>query len=169
MEPKNTGPKYVNLHSYSGAAYISKNVTIGKYCSIATAVVIDPEENPIYGLSTSHSVCKYTGNTESVHIDIGHDVWIGRGAIILKNTQKIGIGAVIAAGAVVTKEVPPFAIVAGVPAKIIKYRFPEDIRQKILATKWWDIPHDILTTRFNCEDVATFLLQYDEYVKDELL
>lgn len=67
---------------------------------------------------------------------IGHDVWIGRKAIIMPGV-KVGNGAIVGAGAVVTKDVPDYAIVAGVPAKIIKYRFPDLIIQELLSVKWW--------------------------------
>lgn len=68
---------------------------------------------------------------------IGNDVWIGTGAIILKGI-KIGNGAIIASGAVVTKDVPDYAVVGGVPAKIIKYRFDDSTIEKLLGLKWWE-------------------------------
>ena len=74
---------------------------------------------------------------EYKQIRIGSDVWIGARAIILDGIQ-IGHGAVIAAGAVVTKDVPPYAVVAGVPASIIKYRFKPEIQANLLRTKWWE-------------------------------
>ncbi|MEO9167166.1 MAG: DapH/DapD/GlmU-related protein, partial [Aestuariivirga sp.] len=76
-------------------------------------------------------------------VDIGHDVWIGHGAIIMPGV-KIGHGAVVAAGAVVTKDVAAFEIVGGVPAKRIKWRFPKKIREQIIALAWWDWTHEKL-------------------------
>jgi phosphonate metabolism protein (transferase hexapeptide repeat family) len=76
-------------------------------------------------------------------VSIGHDVWIGHGAIILAG-RTVGTGAVIAAGAVVTKDVAPYSVVAGVPAKIVKPRFPADIAQRLEALAWWDWEHDKL-------------------------
>ncbi len=70
-------------------------------------------------------------------VEIGNDVWIGANVVILPGV-KIGDGAVIAAGAVVTRDVEPYAIVGGVPAKIIKYRFSKDIIEKFLRIKWWE-------------------------------
>ena len=70
-------------------------------------------------------------------IIIGHDVWIGANCSILDNTR-IGNGSVIATGSVVTKDVPPYAIVGGNPAKIIKYRFNEDQRRSLDEMQWWD-------------------------------
>ena len=69
--------------------------------------------------------------------NIGNDVWIGVDAIILRGVT-ISNGAVVAANAVVTHDVPEFAVVAGVPAKIIKYRFPESVRDKIIKSQWWN-------------------------------
>jgi serine acetyltransferase len=90
-------------------------------------------------------------------------VWIGHGAIILPGV-KIGHGAVVAAGAVVSRDVPPHAIVAGVPARFLKWRFPPEISQRILALAWWDWEHERLATaiddmrRLSAED---FLITYE--------
>jgi len=69
---------------------------------------------------------------------IGNDVWVGQNAIFLPSVKRIGDGAVIGAGAVVTKDVPDFAVVVGNPAKILKYRFSEETQLKIKASKWWE-------------------------------
>lgn len=74
---------------------------------------------------------------------IGNDVWIGTGAIVL-NGVNIGDGAVVAAGAVVTKDVPPYTIVGGVPAKVIRKRFSEELTERLLAVKWWDYGPNVL-------------------------
>lgn len=74
---------------------------------------------------------------------IGNDVWIGCNAVILNNVT-IGDGAIVAAGAVVTKDVPPYAIVAGVPAKVVRYRFPEADIEKLLELKWWEYGPNVL-------------------------
>ncbi|WP_234463862.1 CatB-related O-acetyltransferase [Paracoccus caeni] len=70
---------------------------------------------------------------------IGHDVWIGANAVITRGV-KVGTGAVIGAGAIVTKDVPPYAIVGGVPAKLLRMRFDEETVAKLLASEWWDLP-----------------------------
>lgn len=69
---------------------------------------------------------------------IEHDVWIGTGAVVLRGVV-IGTGAVIGANAVVTKDIPPYAIAVGCPAKVIKYRFEEDRIRNLLASNWWDL------------------------------
>ena len=70
-------------------------------------------------------------------VEIGHDVWIGHGAIV-KPGVKIGHGAVVAAGAIVTRDVPAYAIVAGVPAKFMRWRFEPKISARIISLGWWD-------------------------------
>ena len=80
---------------------------------------------------------------EHKNVYIGHDVFIGANVLIMGGI-KIGSGAIVAAGAVVTKDVPPYAIVGGVPAKIIKYRFDNDIVDKLLKVKWWELKEEKL-------------------------
>ena len=76
-------------------------------------------------------------------VSIGHDVWIGHGAIILPGVN-IGHGAVVAAGAVVTKNVPDYTIVTNIPAKPLKLRFSEDISKQLIKIAWWDWSHEKL-------------------------
>jgi tetrahydrodipicolinate N-succinyltransferase len=70
---------------------------------------------------------------------IGHDAWIGERAIIAPGCKRIGIGAVIGAGSVVTKDVPDFAVVAGAPARIIRFRFSPEIQDAVLKSQWWEL------------------------------
>ena len=77
---------------------------------------------------------------EYTPLDIGHDVWIGANALILPHTTNIGHGAVIAAGAVVNKDVPPYAVVVGNPARLVRFRFPPKVVEELLASKWWEKP-----------------------------
>ena len=74
---------------------------------------------------------------------IGHDVWIGENAIIMDGIT-VGTGAIIAASSVVTKNIEPYAIVAGVPAKVLKFRFTEDQISDLLESEWWDLPNNWL-------------------------
>jgi phosphonate metabolism protein (transferase hexapeptide repeat family) len=82
------------------------------------------------------------------NVTIGHDVWIGHGAVILAG-RKVGTGAVIAAGAVVSKDVEPYTIVGGVPAKEIGRRFPKEIGDQLEAIAWWNWDHEVLRSRLN--------------------
>ena len=83
---------------------------------------------------------------ESRVINIGNDVWIGAKCTILDGVT-IGDGAIIATGAVVTKDIPPYAIAGGVPAKVLKIRFPQDVVERLLEIKWWNLPDDEITKR----------------------
>lgn len=137
-------------YSYIGKSSIIHNTTIGKFSSISDCCVIGLPGHPTNHLSTSpiftapFNALRQTWVQERVYkpvidVEIGNDVWIGYG-VMIPNNVKVGDGAIVAAGAVVTKDVPPYAIVGGVPAKVIKYRFPEDKIERLLELKWWDRP-----------------------------
>ncbi|WP_037353996.1 CatB-related O-acetyltransferase [Selenomonas sp. FC4001] len=113
---------------------------IGRYCSVGEDVCISPGEHLIDAVSTSAMFYEEPWDVLTrKNVVIGDDVWIGTRSIILGGV-KIGNGAIIAAGAVVTKDVPPFAVYGGVPAKFIKMRFPEVKIKIILDSKWWEYP-----------------------------
>ena len=137
-----------------GIGHFLHNVTIGRYCSIAAGVWIAPDEHPIDRPTTSSitydsasfswadRLLKRGSSKPIPHacarlVEIGNDVWIGAGAFI-KGGVKIGDGAVVAAHAVVVKDVPPYAIVGGVPAKVIRYRFDNATINELLELKWWN-------------------------------
>lgn len=146
-------------HSYCFAKDVIPGTKIGKYCSIAKGVVIHPAEHDVYTVSTSPNVPGHKYDDKHGHSGgaiIGNDVWIGRNAIILNSCKNIGDGAIVAAGAVVTKDVPPYAIVGGVPAKIIKYRFSESVIKKLLASQWWNLPDSELE-KLPMKDVNLFV------------
>ena len=121
-------------------------VAIGRYCSIAPGVYIAPMEHPVEMLSTSFALGgglhtfggrpdpQLQGVTRSV--TFGHVVWLGARVGILGGVT-IGTGAIVAAGALVTRDVPPYAIVGGIPAKVIRMRFPEKTVERLLASRWW--------------------------------
>ena len=153
--PENKVGQYTQV-GHSG--YIGRNTVIGKYCSIAPHVYISPYSHPTKYLSTSSSFYKlHTSNgiatsnapddpfqfEEFKGCNIGNDVWIAVNAVILDGIT-IGDGAVIAANSTVTHDIPPYAIVAGSPARIIKYRFSQDIIDRLLAIRWWDLPPSML-------------------------
>jgi len=122
------------------------NLTIGKYCSIAREVVILlGGEHQTTWITTYPFNSKRNAGIPSERVNrdvvIGNDVWIGYGATILSGV-KIGDGAIVGAKSLVTKDVPPYSIVGGTPAKVIRYRFkPEEIK-KLLKIKWWDLPDE---------------------------
>lgn len=73
-------------------------------------------------------------------LEIGHDAWLGANTIVTPRCRRIGHGAVVGAGSVVTSDVPDFAIMAGNPAKLLRYRFSEEVRARVLASRWWELP-----------------------------
>jgi chloramphenicol O-acetyltransferase type B len=139
----------IGSYTYIGKKTIVQNASIGKFCSIANDVCIGLGSHPIDYFSTSPIFYKKKNVIgidlklkdypfkEYEDIKIGNDVWIGAKAIVLDGIT-IGHGAVIAANAVVTKDVPPYAIVGGVPAKILKYRFNDVKIKKLIESNWWD-------------------------------
>ena len=119
----------------SGAQF--NHVITGNYCSFAADVQIGGMEHPLYEYSTSAQLYKDKCISEKDTI-IGNDVWIAAGAIIRQGVI-IGDGAVIGANSFVNADVPPYAIVAGSPAKIIKYRFEKTVIAQIQATNYWNL------------------------------
>lgn len=137
------GINNLNIHNYKGSL---AKVIIGNYCSIGPEVtVITGGIHPINRISTFpfkiqwHLDGRYEDGMPYTKGDvvIGSDVWIGTGVIILSGVH-LGHGSVIAAGAVVTKDVPQYAVVGGNPAKLIKYRFNDERISELLEMKWWE-------------------------------
>jgi acetyltransferase-like isoleucine patch superfamily enzyme len=117
------------------------NISVGKYCQLGADIAILSTNHPINHLSTYINKNLFNGELKKLRerniINIGNDVWIGHSVIILGNVN-IGNGAILAAGAVVTKDVEPYTVVGGVPAKKIKKRFKESIIKEIEELNWWN-------------------------------
>ncbi|WP_430431169.1 CatB-related O-acetyltransferase [Priestia megaterium] len=161
----------IESYSYVGNNTNAINCEIGRYSSIGPNVKLGLGKHPTHMFSTSplfytpknifrvKIVDKQTFS-EYAQIEVGHDVWIGANAIVLDGV-KIGTGAVIAAGAVVTKDVPPYAIVGGVPANIIKYRFSEETISKLIKTKWWEKePHQLINYKEHYDNIELFIKKF---------
>lgn len=144
----------IDKYTYIGINTKVINCQIGKFCSIASNVYIGLEAHTLNNISTSPIFTESYNATGTKWIEestfnpvqttyIGNDVWIGYNALI-KGGVSIGDGAIIGAGAIVTKDVPPYAIVGGIPAKILKYRFSENIISQLLSLKWWNMEEDII-------------------------
>lgn len=133
----------IGKHTYVQVGTEILSAKIGAFCSIGTNCHIGMYEHPIDNVSTSSRLYLQMLDGKAFYTDIpepaviGNDVWIGSNSTVLGGVH-IGDGAVIGAGAVVTKDVPPYAVVGGVPAKIIKYRFSPEKIEKLLQDKWWE-------------------------------
>ncbi|MFW6003000.1 MAG: DapH/DapD/GlmU-related protein [Halanaeroarchaeum sp.] len=151
---------------------------IGKFGNVASDARLGPTNHPI-DRPTAHHFTYRSGMYDLGEVDesvfewradqqvtVGHDVWIGHGATVLPGVE-IGNGAVVAAGAVVTKDVDPYTVVAGMPAESIRRRFPEEIAARLEATEWWHWDHERLADRLDAfRDLDSFLSQY---APDEVL
>lgn len=137
IDEKSTIGSYNHFGRYTTVTAAS----IGNYCSIASFVTIGPGNHFLDGVSTSEKILSciegYNHSLIDKDITVGNDVWIGVNAVVLRGVH-VGNGAVIAAGAVVTRDVPDYAIVGGVPAKILRYRKANEKKDCLLQTKWWD-------------------------------
>lgn len=144
----------------------SATKSIGRYCSISHNVKIGLESHPGNFVSTSAVFYKpYWGFVGNCAFDeatangvtvLGDDVLVSANAIILAGVH-VGTGAIIGAGAVVTKDVEPYTVVGGVPARKLRDRFPEHIKTALLQSRWWELPPERLLKDFPMEDPATFL------------
>lgn len=147
---------HVEIESYTFVAEkaVVNMTSIGRFCSVGPYLICGYGDHPVDWVSTSptfFSTFKQCGTTfseknffeERKPVVIGHDVWIGA-RVFIRDGVKIGNGAIVAAGATVVKNVPNYAIVGGTPAKVIRYRFPEEIIQELLAIAWWEWPEDKL-------------------------
>lgn len=140
-------------HSFCGYDCEIIHAEIGMYTSIASGVIIGGARHPMEWAGMSpvfyagrDSIKKKFAEHElpmAKTTTIGNDVWIGRSAILMSGIR-VGDGAVIGAGSVVTKDVPPYAIVAGNPAKIIRHRFSPSIINELEQIQWWNLPEDKL-------------------------
>lgn len=150
LEGRVTVSRYTSLWG-PGLAVMGREhgVSIGGFCSIARFVSIQEDNHEVQRTTTYFVERNLFDPPEPVHlysrgpIEIGSDVWIGAGAQVHSGV-KIGHGAVVAGAAVVTRDVPPYAVVAGNPARLIRLRFNADTVRRLLADAWWDWPLDRL-------------------------
>lgn len=122
--------------------FLHGDIEIGKYCQLGADVAIHTTNHPTRYLSTYINKNLFDGELSKLKeikkTKVGNDVWIGHNAIIVGGVN-VGNGAIIASGSVVTKDIPPYTIVAGVPAKEIRKRFSDSVIREIEALKWWDM------------------------------
>jgi acetyltransferase-like isoleucine patch superfamily enzyme len=159
-------------HSFCGYGCEISHADIGAFVSIANGVVLGGGRHPIEWVGMSpvfyegrdSVTAKFSEHPrpDPKRVTVGNDVWIGRSAIVLPGCV-IGDGAVVGAGAIVTKSVEPYAIVAGNPAKLIRYRFDETTRSRLLRTQWWTLSETELKRYGDLvTDVEAFLEQLEK-------
>ena len=156
-------------HSYCGYDCTILNTRIGGFCSISDNVVIGGSQHPMHYVSTSPVFLAHRDSVKAKFARhpyenqpatfVGHDVWIGSGAKI-KAGVCIGTGAIIGMGSVVVKDVPPYGIFAGNPAKLIRFRFEESQIEALLKGEWWN-GDDVSLKKMGlvCDDLERFLSQ----------
>ncbi len=147
----------------------------GKFCSIASHVRINPGQHPLSGAALHHFTYRsrqygmreddadFFKARQDRQVTLGHDVWIGHGAVIMPGIT-IGTGAVIGSNAVVTKDVPGFAIMAGVPARILRFRFEKNVQDQLLKIGWWHWSHDRISAAledFRQMSAQEFVIKYN--------
>ncbi|ESY56089.1 MULTISPECIES: CatB-related O-acetyltransferase [unclassified Mesorhizobium] len=176
LKARQTWPRHVTVGSQSHSNLRPTSflhcteqspVEIGAFCSIAPEVLFVCQANHPTETASTFGIQDRIGKTKSLYeylrtkgpIIVGNDVWIGTRAIILAGVT-IGDGAVIAAGGVVTKDVPPYAIVGGNPAKLIRYRFSDETIEAMRNIRWWDWPVGVIKRQ-----KAAFELPAEEFVK----
>lgn len=152
------------------------NTTVGKFANIAAMTRIGPTDHPFANAAQHHFLYRSSYYWDDVEDDaaffatraarrttLGADCWIGHGAIIRPEVT-LGIGAIVASGAVVTKDIAPFMIVAGCPAQPLRARFSDAVIERLLALAWWDWEHDALRAAlmdFRSLKAEAFLEKYE--------
>ncbi len=156
--------------TYTGANTVLKHVDVGRFCSISWNVSATGNTHDYRSLSAhpftrlkSFGFVDENEPLEHETITIGNDVWIGANVSILSGIT-IGDGAIVGAGGVVTKDIPPYAIVVGNPAKILKYRFDNEVISILLEAKWWNLPRNIIK-----ENISLFEQKMEKSIAEELL
>ena len=166
---------HVGDYSYCDRYADIANAQIGKFANIAAFSRIGATDHPLHTAACHHFLYRsddywddagrdapFFDHRRSRTATIGHDTWIGAGAMI-KPEVTLGHGAVVAAGAVVTRDVDPYTIVAGTPARPLRLRQPREIADRLIALAWWDWPHDALRLAledFRALEAEAFLERY---------
>lgn len=163
-------------YSYTDHFADIANATVGKFANIASFARIGATDHPMARASLHHFLYRSASYWDDAGNDadffaaraarraaIGHDTWIGHGAMVMPEVT-VGHGAVLAAKAVATKDVAPYTVVAGVPARVVKRRFPDPVAERMMALAWWDWDHQRLRAAlgdFRALSAEAFLDRYE--------
>lgn len=149
------GQVFLGAYSYMNeGGFLRDGSFVGRFCSIGRRVTIGAGMHAMHGLSTHPALAR--GNGPKYNRDqlaqlsipprrdlrftvLGNDVWIGDGAVVVPGVT-VGTGAVIGANSVVTRDVPPYAVVGGIPARVIRHRHPPQVVEALMAAGWWELP-----------------------------
>ncbi len=160
--------------SYTGPFCILQNAQVGSFSNIAAMVRIGPTNHPMERVTLHHFTyrrkmygfdleddAEFFEHRKKQLCFIGADTWIGHGVIIMPGVR-IGIGAIVGSGAVVTKDVDDYSIAVGVPAKTIKKRFSDHLIKKLLSSEWWNWDYETIKLRWRdfCKPVEEFVEMY---------
>lgn len=182
----NVSNSIISDYSYLGDRCDLPLTVIGPFCSIARGVTLAAGAHPMDWVSSSpmtylafdqhqhgslSPTCLWGGEYSFVEgydrkvVEVGADCWIGTNALLVASSKplKIGVGAIVAAGAVVTKDVAPYSIVAGVPAREIGKRFDEQTARRLLSSRWWELPPDEINKLMDkMNDIEGFLREIEK-------
>ncbi|WP_347554152.1 DapH/DapD/GlmU-related protein [Robbsia sp. KACC 23696] len=172
-----TALEYASLgdYSYIGERCLIADVDIGRFCAIAAHVRIGAPNHPMdrasqhrftycpeYYFDTASRDTAFFAARRAARTVIGNDVWIGHGVVVLPGVR-VGDGAVLAAGAVINRDVAPYTIVGGVPARVLRDRFAPDIARRLQDIAWWNWSEEMLNARlddFQHGDIAAFCAKW---------
>jgi len=152
----------IGMYSHGGCfqpGQFALHTKIGRYCSVARDALAFNRDHPV-GFKSTHAFffnsqlgfCS-EDKVNRMPLTIGHDVWIGAGVKILAGVTEIGTGAVVGAQSVVTRNVPPYGVVTGFPARLVRFRFPREVIEHLLASRWWE------------QDIGDILPIIDEFTR----
>lgn len=163
-------------YSYLGPEVMVADAEIGRFCAIAARVRIGAPNHPMdrpsqhrftytpeYYDGSAQRDGQFFAQRRADKVIIGHDVWIGHAVTVLPGVN-VGHGAVLAAGAVVTRDVPPYTVVGGVPARVLRERFAPAVAARMLRIAWWNWPFEQIMARlaeFQSADVEAFCRRWD--------
>lgn len=133
----------IGAYTEINGATLYPRTTIGRYCSVARNAAIGAPDHPLHCLGTSLALAGTRAALPDKYTRLGNDVWVGANAVILAGVS-IGDGAVIGAGAVVTKDVEPYAVMIGLPARQARLRFARSTCERLLLLRWWELDHETI-------------------------